>query len=138
MKSNQNSLFDRLDSYFKKLDGIQLEKNDLFSTFEDKERYETHFMYAIRKYNAALYHFNQVKKYIEKDKIRAEKVKLNVKKLENFKNLNNDIPIKSIKMTELTEGISNHYFYELSAFMEALKSTLIRFVKKGNSTNPNW
>ena len=121
MKSNQNSLFDRLDSYFKKLDGIQLEKNDLFSTFEDKERYETHFMYAIRKYNAAVYHFNQVMKYLEKDKARVETMEIKAKDSEKF---NVDIPTNSIKMTYSTRKISNHYFYEFSAFMEALKSAI--------------
>ena len=72
MMKNKIDIYKDLDNYFKELDDITYSKNALFSNLKDKEKYETSFMYSFRKYQAAKYHFKNVKKHLDKEKNKTE------------------------------------------------------------------
>ncbi|GAI04493.1 unnamed protein product, partial [marine sediment metagenome] len=58
MKMSNNSVWYVLDEFFKKLDNAPISSKNIFSNEDDKQNYETKFMYAFRKYQAAKYHYN--------------------------------------------------------------------------------
>jgi len=140
-------IFKVLDEYFKKLDTAPILPTGMFTSEGDKERYETLFMYAFRKYRAAIYHYENVKNFIKADEANAQK--LLSPELENS---------QASKIVMRVSRTADHYAYELSAFLEALKSsvdflatactshlpdikfdslkTLIRLVKKRHRTGP--
>ena len=117
--SNIN-IYQILDKYFQKLDKVPIKTDGFFKQESDKERYETHFMYSFRKFQAALYHFNNVIEFLKKD-FKLEK-EFSIK----AELIDNDLKTKGYKIRSrtTTEISSNHYVYELSAFLEALKSAI--------------
>ena len=51
-------IYNVLKELFKKVDEISIEKNGFFKNEAKKEQYESSFMIAFRKYQAAKYHYN--------------------------------------------------------------------------------
>lgn len=111
---SNNSVWYVLDELFKKLDNAQILSNTIFSNEDDKQKYETKFMYAFRKYQAAKYHYNNVKDLI--------KLELNAAK--NFLKDFRDLPDKSFFAEMTYESSADHYIFEFAAFLEALKSSI--------------
>jgi len=105
-------IFEVLNEYFKKLDSAPISSTGMFTSESDKERYETLFIYAFRKYRAAIYHYENVKGFIKADKANAQK--LLSPELEKH---------QASKMVMRISKTADHYVYELSAFLEALKSS---------------
>jgi hypothetical protein len=99
--------------YFNKLDQVALSEQGLFRRKEDKEDYETRFMYALRKYKAAQYHLGNIQRFVADDVKRA---KLDLDRKEPAS--------KHIEGYTRTQRETDYYIYELSAFFEAVKSTL--------------
>ena len=87
-----------MDEYFKKLDKVPLFPSSKFKNDEEKEHYETQLMFAFRKYQAAQYHFKNVLKFLKEDDV--------------------------FKVSGTVELTANNYVYELSAFLEAIKSAI--------------
>ena len=109
-----NRVYPILDKYFKLLDEEPLKSNSLFSTHDDKEKYETSFMYAFRKYRAALYHLENISRLKNNDF-----KKVGIRRMPNTK-----ISHSRFKYKTKTSFSADYYVYELSAFLEALKSCL--------------
>ncbi len=111
---SNNSVWYVLDEFFKKLDNAPISSKNIFSNEDDKQNYETKFMYAFRKYQAAKYHYNNVK----------DLIKLELNKAKNFLEDFKDLPGKSF-FAEITHEFSaDHYIFEFAAFLEALKSSI--------------
>jgi hypothetical protein len=70
-------------------------------------------MYVFRKYKAAQYHLHNVTRHLKEE---GDK---NIFKKEDRVRLK-----KALKVTGTIEVTANHYVYELSAFLEAMKSTI--------------
>ncbi len=103
-----------LDKYFKLLDEEPINSDGFFSGVDDKEKYETSFMYAFRKYKAALYHFENVRRLDNSDFEKA-----------GIDQIANSKISKTPFLTATKISFSaNYYVYELSAFLEAVKSCL--------------
>jgi hypothetical protein len=111
--SSDAKIFEVLDEYFKKLDTTPISPTGIFSSESDKERYETLFMYAFRKYRAAIYHYENVKAFIKADEANVQKTL--IPELEKS---------QASKMVMRISRTADHYAYELSAFLEALKSSV--------------
>jgi len=106
-------IFRVLDEYFKKLDSAPISPSGMFTSEGDKERYETLFMYAFRKYRAAIYHYENVRGFIKADEPNAQRP------------LSPDLEKHRVsKMVMRISRTVDHYVYELSAFLEALKSSV--------------
>ncbi len=118
MKNSESKIFEVLDNCFTKLDNAPISPDGMFTSERDKERYETVFMYAFRKYQAAIYHYKNVKRFIE-----AEKADMKESIIPDMKTGDK----KKFQPSKLVMRISrtaDHYVYELSAFLEALKSSI--------------
>ena len=104
-------IFKILDQYLDKLDTVTISQSGFLKTFYDKERYETIFMYSFRKYRAAVYHSNLISKFL--------------KEYEEYAQTN---PLREIKDDEtFTINLcytADHFAFELSAFLESLKSSV--------------
>lgn len=134
----------KLSEYFDTLDRTEISNSGLFQSEHDKERYETMLTFGVQKYKAAVYHYRNVIALLETDEERMKTV---------FSNQDDG------KISKLSfYGNENCYAYELSAFLEALKSavdfiaiacsqhlpniqldsvgTLIRIVKRSSKTGP--
>lgn len=78
-------------------------------------------MYSFRKFQAAKYHFNNVIAFLNKDFKQEKGVSTKADVVSNnFKGKG----VKIIRTEKTTEGSAPHYVYELSAFLEALKSAI--------------
>ena len=118
MKHEKSIISETLDNYFKKLDDAQITQNGMFPSENEKEKYETFLMYAFRKYRAAIYHYENVKRFIETDEAEATDFKLaNIQPKEDKK-------YPTLKSVMKISWTADHYVYELSAFLEALKSSV--------------
>lgn len=102
-----------MDVYFKKLDTIPVFPDSIFKNDEEKENYETKLMYSYRKYQAAQYHFQNVIKYLKEEEDNIVSMKEDRKLVK-----------KAINVSGTVELTANHYVYELSAFLEAMKSAI--------------
>jgi len=111
--SSDAKIFEVLDKYFKRLDNVPISPTGMFTSESDKERYETFFMYAFRKYLAAIYHYENVRGFIKADEANAQKIL--PPNLEKY---------QASKMVMKISRNADHYAYELSAFLEALKSSV--------------
>ena len=111
-------IYQILDEYFKKLDKATTSSDGFFKDESDKERYETSFMYSFHKFQAAKYHFNNVVKFLNKDYEQEKEANIQAELTYN----KIKTKISKIRATSTNETSSNHYVYELSAFLEALKS----------------
>lgn len=102
-----------MDEYFKKLDNAPIFPDSLFKNNEEKENYETKLMFSFRKYQAAQYHFQNVIKYLKEEEDNIV-----------FMKEDRELIKKSIIISGTIELPANHYVYELSAFLEAMKSSI--------------
>ena len=120
-RGNKSQVYEALERYFKKLDHAPLSPSTILSSENDKERYETAFMYAFRKYAAAEYHYRRVSRFIEAEKAHLEDTPpIDFSGLSVAKGPNIQLP-KGVFKFQMS---ADHYVYELSAFLEALKSSL--------------
>lgn len=114
VKKNNSKVFESLDEYFSTMDQALIGGNSIFSDQNAKERHESILMYAFRKYRAACYHIERVKRLMGDavtDPIYAGDL--------NDKHLPNGTEAMiSVTMT------ADHFIYELAAFFEATKSSL--------------
>lgn len=108
-------MFEILENHFNYLDSAETSQESIFRHKEEKERYETLLMYVFRKYEAANYHFGKVKDLIEKEKNSFDVD-------DTIKYTFNDM--KTSQVTYKYIQTVDTYIYELSAFLEALKSSL--------------
>lgn len=108
-------MFEILKSHFNRLDNADVSAESIFKTEQDKERYETLLMYVFRKFEATNYHLKNVKGFIEKEKASLDASDQVSKAFGN---------IKASQVTFRYIQTSDEYIYELSAFLEALKSSL--------------
>ncbi len=123
MSQSESSVFAMLETYLSTLDDAPFSPDTVFTFQEDKERYETFLMYSFRKYQAARYHHANIRRYLEKDDADHE---------EDFKRLVKIVDGKDEKLDRCyprsalmkTRQSADHYVYELSAFLEALKSAV--------------
>lgn len=104
-----------LNDHFSSLDDATISDLSIFRDEKDKQKYETLLMYAFRKLKAAEYHLGNVKTLIANDQ----------KALDNTNPLTLELngKIKFSSSFKFTKE-ANEYIYELSAFLEALKSSL--------------
>lgn len=109
-----------LDNYFKQLDSVSIKSDGFFRKEDDKDRYETLFMYSFRKFQAAKYHCSNVLKFLIRDLKSKKGASLKAELLHNNQKTKGWI----VSATTTTEISSNYYVYELSAFLEALKSAI--------------
>ncbi len=116
----QGKVFFALDEYFNMLDEAIIGEGSLFSKREDKGFYETKCMYAFRKYRGAFYHFVNVKRLIKNDAKQYQKL-VKPDKLPE--------PLKEATFEVRVWGSANEYAYELSAFLDAIKSSMDFLVK---------
>lgn len=107
-------VFDSLEDYFSKMDQACIGVNSIFSNKNAKERHESILMYAFRKYRAACYHLERVKQLITD--LNNE---MKSSGLQNTEHLPEDA---EIKITVIKTA--DHFVYELSAFFEAMKSSV--------------
>lgn len=148
-------IFSILNAYLDKLDRVLISSEGIFKSENEKEKYETLFMYSFRKYKAAQYHYENIKTFIKEEVNKANRQKSLLQDRDKPSGLKSTFKLKS---TYKRSGSVNHYAYELSAFVEALKSsidfiatacilhfqgfqgdsikTLIKLAKKKNKTGP--
>jgi hypothetical protein len=156
MSQSESPVFATLEAYLSTLDHAPLSAYTILESEDDKERYETFLMYSFRKYQAAQYHYTNIRRCLEKDDVDHE---------EEFKTFTEKVDDKDEKLDRLyqhtavmkTSRSADHYVYELAAFLEALKSavdflarvcafhlsgisldsitTLMKLVKKGRSNS---
>lgn len=120
MKSNNSSIFETLDNYFKKIDDAPISPSRIFVSEIDKERYETLFMYAFEKYRAARYHYENVKKFIKIEDPNSKNSKMT--DTEPIKI--NGVQIAIARSWSCVSLPADHYVFELSAFLAALRSSI--------------
>jgi hypothetical protein len=109
--ASDEKIFKTLDNYFEKLDSAPISSPGMFKSDHHKEHYETIFMYSFRKYRAAIYHYSNVKNFIKTNEDVAQKLLSRGTKEDKTSKV-------AISMT------ADQYTYELSAFLEALKSSV--------------
>jgi len=115
MASDNSPPFEIIDGHFQLLDSLSVSAEKIIAKDEDKSVYETKLMYAFRKYQAAQYHFENVTKHLANDQA------LHMKMMEQSKTAK---ILANIRRKSSVSWSANYYVYELSAFLEALKSAL--------------
>jgi len=111
-------LYPILENHFKNLDKCEIGDNKVFSPQKDKEHYESYIMFAYRKFKSLSYHFSNTNCLINKEinNLKDKNIQIpNSKELKRFKKL---------KMVMKMKKDNYEFIYELSAFLEALKSCL--------------
>jgi hypothetical protein len=104
-----------LNDHFQRLDSAPVSSETIFKQEGDKERYEALLMYSLRKYQAAEYHFRNVGRFVADE--------TGALKQDTGENPLMDSPSVEEATFQSTERVDN-YVFELSAFLEALKSAL--------------
>ena len=108
-------LYSTLENHFKNLDKCEIGDNKIFSSQKNKEYYESYIMFAYRKFKSLDYHFSNTNCLINKE-------------INNLKEKNIQIPnSKELKISKIVMKMKKdtyEFIYELSAFLEALKSCL--------------
>ncbi len=116
MPQSESQISDMIDAYFTTLDEVPFSPCTIFASQESKEKYETYLMYAFRKYQAARYHYDNIRSHMAKD---YDKISTDIKGRSRTSSENSRYHISTRIMVR--RG-ADHYAYELSAFLEALKS----------------
>lgn len=117
MKKKKSDVFTALNDYLELMDSADIEPIGLFKSSEDKEHYETTFMYSFRKYQAAVYHYHNILRLLEKDNTFHQELYAKKKEREKTEALNAVLEVK-------IHYSADEYVYELAAFLEALKSSI--------------
>jgi hypothetical protein len=105
------ALYEAFDQYLKVIDSSPVDSTSIFRKENDKEIYETYLMFMFRKYQQACYHAGQIDSYIENESQQSL-----------------EPTVQSINPSHMTTVSvyrdSNHFIYELTAFLTSLKSSL--------------
>lgn len=114
MRQSESPVFAMLEEYLSKLDDAPFSAHTIFESENDKELYETFLMYSFRKYQAAQYHFTNIRRYLEKDCVDHE---------EEFKTFIEKVDGEDEKLYQRTAVMktrrsADHYVYELAAFLK--------------------
>lgn len=104
-----------IDDHLISLDKAEVSPDSIFDKTKkrDKERYETLLMYSYRKYQAAKYHLANVQRFLSDQNSKASTAC--------------NTPISAGLKGKISIGMTktcNEYTFELSAFLEALKSSI--------------
>ena len=105
----------RLDEYLDSLDAAQTSGGMAFVSQNAKDRHETLLTYAERKHAAATYHLKNVRTFLDIDAKRMNK------DMQESALLDDEMITESSSTLTRT---ADEYAYELSAFIEALKSAI--------------
>jgi hypothetical protein len=111
-------LHSTLENHFKNLDKCELGDNNVFSLQTDKEHYESYIMFAFRKFKSLDYHFSNISCLINKEITDLEEKDIQESKSKEFKRF------KKLKIVMKMKKDAYEFIYELSAFLEALKSCM--------------
>ena len=111
-------LYSILENHFKNLDQCEIGDKKIFNPQKNKQYYESHIMFAYRKYKSLDYHLNNTNGLIDKEISYLKEKNILIPNTEEFKK----IKINKIVMTMKKDHYE--FIYELSAFLEALKSCL--------------
>jgi hypothetical protein len=111
-------LHSTLENHFKNLDTCELGDNKVFSSQTDKEHYESYIMFAFRKFKSLNYHFSNINCLINKEITDLEEKDIQESKSKEFKRF------KKLKIVMKMKKDAYEFIYELSAFLEALKSCM--------------
>lgn len=88
--------------------------NSIFKDDRAKEKHETIIMYAFRKYRAAVYHSENVRRFLAGE----------FSDFDSSKILDSDTFTNNTRAKILVRKTADHFVYELAAFFEASKSSL--------------
>ena len=111
-------LYFALENHFKNLDKCEIEYNKIFNIRKNKEYYESYIMFAYRKFKSLDYHCSNTDCLISKETNNLSKKNINILKNKELKKYR----IKKFIMRMKKDNYN--FIYELSAFLEALKSCL--------------
>lgn len=106
---------EHLEDYLGRMDAAQTGAGMAFNTQDAKDRHESLLTYARRKYAAATYHLGNVRRLLRADADRMDK------DVEDSAFLADKTTVES--SSSFTRP-ADEYVYELSAFLEALKSAI--------------
>jgi hypothetical protein len=108
-------LYSTLESHLNNLDRCEFKESKIFNSQADKERYESYIMFAFRKFKSLNYHIDNTNKLLKKEADSLTERSINLPRIEKT---------KSAKFTMKVKKDSYELFYELSAYLGALKSCL--------------
>jgi hypothetical protein len=114
MKKRSSNVFDILGSYFSRMDRAPVGGDSIFADESSKQKHESILMYAFRKYQAACYHVENVKRFLGDAVSSSNSAGLSSAEL---------LPDHGVIKTSVTKT-ADHFIYELAAFFEAVKSSL--------------
>lgn len=114
MKKKGSIVFDVLDHYLTLMDKAPVGGDSVFQNDREKEKHESILMYAFRKYRAAFYHLENVKRLLADESFVPDSGNL----------LNSDLLPKVATANISVRRTADHFIYELAAFFEAAKSSL--------------
>ena len=114
MTNSSPNVYETINQYFSHMDDAPVGGNSIFQDDRAKEKHETIIMYAFRKYRAALYHSENVRRFLE-----DESSDLDSKKI-----LDSDTFTNNTRAKITVRKTADHFVYELAAFFEASKSSL--------------
>lgn len=113
-KEKSSKVSDFLGNYFSKMDCAPVGEDSIFADERSNEKHESILMHAFRKYQAAYYHVENVKRSLDDFVTSPSSASLS-----NAELLADNRVIK----TSVTKS-ADHFAYELAAFFEAVKSSL--------------
>jgi hypothetical protein len=114
MKNKSTNVFDVLDHYFTLMDDAPVGGDSVFQNDKAKEKHESILMYAFRKYRAAFYHLENVKRLLTDEFFDTDSMNV----------LNSELLPTGATATISVRRTADHFIYELAAFFEAAKSSL--------------
>lgn len=132
-----DDLADELDEGFlehlRRLDGVSSHSSGYFRNERAKERYETLLTFSVRKRLAAEYHLANVTRLMLQDISEGEKV---ASLLDQLAKPPDELVGRVHSVSAKFANVSNHYAFELSAFLEALKSSIDMLAEAASITLP--
>lgn len=111
-------LYSTLENHFKNLDKCEIGDNKIFNSQTNKKYYESYIMFAYRKFKSLDYHFSNTNCLINKEINDLKEKNIQESKSKEFKRF------KKLKIVMKMKKDTYEFIYELSAFLEALKSCL--------------
>jgi hypothetical protein len=123
MKKGNPKVFDILDRYLRLMDEAPVGGDSVFQSHKEKEKHESVLMYAFRKYQAASYHLENVKRFLAHNSLDTDSGSV----------LDSEVLPKGATALISVRRTADHFIYELAAFFEAAKSSL-DFLARASST----
>ena len=115
MNNERKQPSDKLFAYFVRMDSAPVGEGAVFEDDQAKERHESLLMYSLRKYQAASYHFENVRRLLAVEPPHSISADV-------FHGLSLPHGRATAKFSAYTQA--DHFIYELAAFLEAAKSSL--------------